>query len=157
MEELDSMFGMVGYLMMCFAVSCVLTVIVAMFRPIKQHDDWKAWKLIVGLMLGVGVIPYGYAETMSLLYGPDLKTGVVEAIDEANVSGKLQFYKVIRMQGSKAHVIAIANDTNEFGWPERAVFEIDLLKDRDGWHADAYSIVNSFHRQRDGSTMPPYW
>ena len=151
------MFGMVGYLMMCFAVACVLTIIVAMFRPIKQHDDWKAWKLMLGLMVGVGVIPYGYAEGMTMAYGDQLKNGVKEAIGESQVTGKLQFFKVIRLQGKKAHAIAVANDTNEFGWPERTVFEIDLVQEKDGWHADAYSIVNSFHRQRDASTMPPYW
>ena len=81
----------------------------------------------------------------------------MEALEEAEVAGKLDFYRVTKMENSKAHVIAVAEDKNEFGMPERAVFEIDLIKKKNDWEADAYTIVNSFHRQRDATTMPPYW
>ena len=80
-----------------------------------------------------------------------------EAVHEAELAGELQFFKVVRCSEDKAHVIAVSTDENEFGSPERAVMEIDLIQEKGKWHADAYSIVNSFHRQRDSTTTPPYW
>ncbi len=151
------MFGLVGYSMACFAVACVFTIIVGMCRPIKQNDDWKPWKYILGFMVFIGSIPYGYVEILTRIKGDPLKKGVMEALEEAEVAGKLDFYRVTKMENSKAHVIAVAEDKNEFGMPERAVFEIDLIKKKNDWEADAYTIVNSFHRQRDATTMPPYW
>lgn len=151
------MFGMVGYSMMCFALGCVLTIIFGMFRPIKQNDDWKPWKYIVGFMVLFGSIPYIYVEVLTSMNGGPLKKGVQEAFQEANACGPMDYYKVLSYTPKKAHVIATTMDMNEFGLPERAVFEIDLVKGKNGWEADAYKIVNSFHRQRDGSTMPPYW
>lgn len=151
------MFGMVGYSMMCFAIACVFTIIFGMFRPIKQNDDWKPWKYIIGFMVFLGAIPYGYVETLTRFNGPPLKKAVLEAFAEADVTGPMDYYRVVKFAPTKAHVIATTMDKNEFGLPERAVFEIDLVKGKDGWEPDAYTIVNSFHRQRDGSTMPPYW
>ncbi|MBS1722054.1 MAG: hypothetical protein JSS66_03485 [Armatimonadetes bacterium] len=151
------MFGLVGYSIGAFVVASILTVVVAMFRPIKQNDDWKAWKWILGFMALTMVVPYAYAEVMTMSFGKPLKQGVQEAIDEAGCRGSLVFYKVMRANDKKAHLIAVVNDKNEFGWPERAVFEVDVVKEKDGWHADAYTIVNSFHRNRDATTMPPYW
>lgn len=151
------MFGMVGYSMMCFAIACVLTIIVGIFRPIKQNDDWKPWKYIVSIMVVLGCIPYLYVEVLTRTKGEPLKKGVLQAFSEANAIGPMDYYKVVMYTPKKAHVIATTSDRNEFGLPERAVFEIDLVKGKDGWEADAYTIVNSFHRQRDGSTMPPYW
>ena len=58
---------------------------------------------------------------------------------------------------SKAHVIASATDRNVFGKFEPVIMEIDLGKSSNGWHADSYSIISSFQRQRDATTMPPYW
>ena len=151
------MFGIVGYAIGCFAVACALTVVVAMFRPIKQNDDWKAWKWIVGFMITLAAIPYCYVEGLTLMFGKPMVNGVKEAIDESNMKGDLIYFRVVRCSEEKAHVLAVAADANEFGWPERAVIEMDLAKTKGDWHADAYSIVNSFHRQRDSSTTPPYW
>lgn len=151
------MFGIVGYSMGCFAVACVLTICVGMCRPIKQNDDWKPWKYILGFMIGIGSIPYGYVEVLTRVKGNPLKQGVFDALEEAGIRGRFEFYRVVSFTPTKAHVIAVTNDTNEFGLPERAVLEVDLLKNPDGWEADAYTIVNSFHRQRDATTMPPYW
>lgn len=151
------MFGLVGYIMICFAVGCVFTIIVGMFRPIKQHDDWKAWKVLVGTMLAVGTVPYGYVEAMTASKGAKMKSGVLEAIHEAELVGKLTYFKVITADEKKAHVIASATDRNEFGHDEPVMMEIDLKKDAEGWHPDSYSIISSFKRQRDASTMPPYW
>jgi len=157
LEDPFSMFGLVGYLMMCFAVSCVFTVLVAMFRPIKQQDDWKAWRVILGSMIVVGSLPYGYVEAMTASHGQLLKHGVQESIDEAELNGRLQFFKVLFANEKVAHVIAVASDKNEFGLPERVVMDVNLKAGKDGWHSDSYSIVSSFKRQRDATTMPPYW
>lgn len=140
-----------------FAIACVVTVVVAMFRPIKQQDDWKAWKVIVGSMIVVGVIPYGYVEVMTKINGQKLAPGVQSALDEAEIQGKLQFFKVIWANEKMAHVIAVSTDQNEFGMPERMIMEIDLKPGKKEWEADAYSIISSFKRQRDATTMPPYW
>jgi len=151
------LFGLVGYSIASFFIACLLTVIVAMFRPIKQNDDWKAWKWIVGFMVTIGSLPYAYVEGLTAIKGKTMKGAVQEAVHEAELQGELQFYKVVRVADSKAHVIAVSTDENEFGSPERAIMEIDLVQEKGQWHADAYSIVNSFHRQRDATTTPPYW
>lgn len=157
MEASSSVFGIVGYIIASFAIGCIVTVFVAMCRPIKQNDDWKAWKVIVGVMAVVGLVPYTYVEVVTAMYGKPLQEGVHDALDEAEVEGPLVYYKVIRADEKNAHVIAVAKDQNEFGQLERAVMEIDLKKDKAGWVADAYTVVNSYKRQRDGGTMPPYW
>ena len=151
------MFGLVGYTMVCFAIGCVFTIIVAMFRPIKQHDDWKAWKVLVGIMVTVGVIPYGYVEFMTASRGADLKSGVLQAVSEAELVGQLKYFKVVTANEKKAHVIASATDRNEFGHDEPVIMEVDLKFDKDGWFPEAYTIISSFKRQRDATTMPPYW
>lgn len=151
------MFGLVGYIMVCFAVGCVLTIVVGMFRPIKQQDDWKAWKVLVGIMIAVGIIPYGYVEGLTMAQGTSLKTGVQEAIGEAELDGTLTYFKVLRANEKKAHIIASATDRNIFGVYEPVMMEIDLANTSDGWHADSYTIISSFQRQRDATTMPPYW
>lgn len=151
------MFGLVGYIMAVFAVACILTVVVAMFRPIKQQDDWKAWKLIVGLMAGIGALPYGYVEILTKVKGEDLKPAIEDAKNEADVLGSIIYYKVLWASDKTTHVLAVFNDKNEFGLAERAIMEIDLVKGKNGWEADAYTMVSSFKRQRDATTMPPYW
>ncbi len=151
------MFGLVGYTMASFAVGCVLTLIVGLFRPIKQNDDWKPWKYILIFMGVVCAIPYGYTESLTAMFGKPMKDGVQQALDDAQTKGDLIYYKVVQYQGEKAKVIAVANDKNEVGYAERAIFEVDLEKGKNGWNAASYETISSFSRQRDGTTMPPYW
>jgi hypothetical protein len=151
------MLGLVGYTIGCLIVAAIMTTIVHFFRPIKVNDDAKVWKPLIGFTLVVMVLPYLYHEVMTRAHGRGMGSGIDEALDSAGVAGPLRYFRVLSADGKKATVLAVAQDKNQWGMSEHAVVEVDLAKDRGRWEATAYKIVNSFSRQRDETTMPPYW
>lgn len=151
------MLGLVGYSMACFAVAVLLTIIVHMFRPIKQNDDFKAWKWVGGFMLFVGAIPYGYTEAMTYAHGKPMSEPIREALGDAGVDGDLVYYKVRYVNGKDASVIAVAEDRNIFGTYENSIFHVDLHREGGSWKPVEYEVVNSYQRQKDATTFPPYW
>ncbi|MCW5938871.1 MAG: hypothetical protein KF884_04995 [Fimbriimonadaceae bacterium] len=151
------MLGLVGYSIGCLVIGALMTTIIHFFRPIKVNDDAKVWKpLIVSTLIAMAV-PYIYGEVMTRMHGTGMSSGISEALDSAGVIGPLKYFRVMTASDSKATVIAVANDKNEWGMAENAVVEVDLVKDKGRWEATSYKIVNSFSRQRDETTMPPYW
>jgi hypothetical protein len=151
------MLGLVGYTIGCLLVGAVLTTIVHFFRPIKVNDEAKVWKPLIGFTLLAMAVPYVHGEVMTRMHGHGMSDGINEALDSAGILGPLKYFRVVSANDERATVIAVANDKNEWGMPENAVVEVDLVKRRGSWEAEAYKIVNSFSRQRDETTMPPYW
>ncbi len=150
--------GIIGYLLACLIVGVILTICVGMFRPIQKTDEFKPWKLIITFFITLTILPYGWAEVMTRWKGADMKKSVAAVLTEAEVKGDLVYYKVLYTAGDSAKVIAVGSEAS--GWSasqEHIVFAIDMSKGEKGWHAKEYSIVNSFKRGKDGTTIPPYW
>ncbi len=153
------MIQMIGYLLACFFVGVLLTVGVAMFRPIRQNDEFKSWRYMLAFFAVVAALPYVWVEFLTKKHAADVSKAVKVAIQDAEVDGKLDYYKVTSFneKENKAKVIAVSNEKSEFGNMERTVMTINIVRDEDGWRADEYAFVNSFKRGRDNCTMPPFW
>ncbi|MCW5937859.1 MAG: hypothetical protein KIT11_11210 [Fimbriimonadaceae bacterium] len=151
------MLGLVGYSMSCFAIAVLLTVIVHFFRPIRQNDSFPAWKWILGFVIAVGAIPYGYTEILTKMKGDGMVEPIKVALGDAGVDGDLLYYRIRYTDDQRASVIAVAEDKNVFGTYESAVFYVDLEKTKGSWEPTSYEVVNSYQRQKDATTFPPYW
>lgn len=145
------------YGLACFAAAAVVTVIVSLFRPIKQKDDFKSWRILLGSFVAALALPYGYYEGLTKLQGSGMDVAYEDILVDADVAGEMVYYKVLSTDGKKARTLLVAEDKDEGGFPERAVFTVELTKGRNGWEAESYEVVNSFARQKDGFTFPPYW
>lgn len=145
------------YGLACFAGASVVTVIVSLFRPIKQKDEFKSWRvLLVSFVLALA-LPYAYFEGLTKLKGKGMDVAYEDILVDADVAGEMVYFKVLEADGKSAKTLMVAEDKDEGGFPERAVFKVDLSRGKHGWEAESYEVVNSFARQKDGFTFPPYW
>lgn len=151
------MIGFIFYGLACFFAAVLVTIVISLFRPIKQKDDFKSGRiLLVSFVLALG-IPYGYFEALTRLKGTGMDVAYEDILVDADVAGDMVYYKVINVKGDVAKTVMVAEDKDEGGMPERAVFEVELRNGKRGWEAESYEVVNSFARQKDGFTFPPYW
>ena len=151
------MFGLVGYFMLCLLVAGVLTVLLALFRPIKKQDEFRSWRWTAGLFAVCAALPYSYAEFMTRSKGQEMRPAVEEVIPDAEIKGDLAYYKVWKSDGKQAEIIGVANDQNVWGLRERVVFLAKLKHEGRNWNLEHYEILNSDKRKLDGSSFPPYW
>lgn len=151
------MIGVIGYLIGCFFVAVILTIIVAMFRPIKQHDDFRSWRVTLALLLLAVAGPYGYGEVMTRMHGAPMEPAVRQLVEDAEVRGELEYFKVLTFSDAGARVIAVANERSDWGGIERPVIAINMVKEDGEWVAKEYNFVNSFKRGKDSVSLPPYW
>ena len=156
-SENQKMVASIGYFIACFLVGVLLTGIVALFRPIKQHDDFKSWRWMFGLTLGVIALPYLYAEIVTRTQGAQFKPAVMDVMEGAEVEGKLAFYKVTLLRGDKARIVIVADDRAEWGGTERCIITAQMTKSGNRWEASNFRVLSSFRRGRDASSIPPYW
>lgn len=151
------MIGAIIYGLACFAVAVVITIIAALFKPIKKKDDAKSWRVLLVSFIVTILAPYGYYEVLTRLKGADMDVAYEDVLVDADVAGDIVYYKVVGTKGDTAKTILVADDKDEGGFPERAVFTVELKQGAKGWTAESYEVVNSFARQKDGFTFPPYW
>lgn len=149
--------GVIGYLIACLVVAALITVVIGLFRPIRKHDEFRSWRYTLGLFVFAVFAPYAYAEVMTRIHGTKMTDAVKQVLPEAEIKGKLAYYKVLACSSSSAKVIAVAEESSGWGPKEHAVMAIDLVKEAKGWKAKEFTIVNSFKRGKDGTTIPPYW
>lgn len=151
------MIGAIIYGLACFAVAVVVTIIAALLKPIKKKDEAKSWRvLLISFILAIAA-PYGYNETLTRLKGANMDVAYEDVLVDADVAGDVVYYKVLGSKGDTAKTVLVADDKDEGGFPERAVFTVELKHGEKGWVAESYEVVNSFARQKDGFTFPPYW
>lgn len=151
------MIGSIGYGIACIVAGCLLTFLISLFRPIRQVDSFKAPFWIFGLALAVGILPYAVAEFFTRQNGAAMAAAVEEASLDAEIGGKVDYFKVLWVKDNKARVIFTADELNEFGTKERTVVATTLVRDKSTWVADDYNIVTSYQRKKDHTTFPPYW
>lgn len=148
---------MIAYLLACLVAAFVLTIVVSLFRKVERLDDFKSWRYTMTFFPILVLAPYGYAEVMTRVHGDDMQDAVTDLMDDAGIYGDLAYYKVRHADEEKATIVAVALEESKWGDKERTVFTADLSHGKRGWEADEYEIVNSFMRQKDSSTFPPFW
>ncbi len=145
-----------AYMLGCLAIGFVLTIGVSMFRSTK-NDDFKSWYWIAGFSVLAGVGPYLYHEHLTRKWSPTFEKPAAAVLRQAQVAGKLAYFRVVSVSDSSAKLVVVANEKGQFGEPERTVLEVEMVKKTDKWSPKSYSFINSFKRQKDSTTMPPYW
>ena len=155
-KAMDSL-GMLGYGIACFAVAIVLTLLVALFRPIKKHDDLLSWKVLSFCYVFTLFAPYGYIEVMTQWKGAPLSAAIHEVCDGVTKEGRFQYFKVLTCDETKARVIAVNKEKSFWGGDERSVMAINLVKTNGKWEATEFNWVYSDQRNKDSVTLPPYW
>ncbi len=153
-----SALGMIAYMIASLIVGGVLTVILSIFRSIKEHDNFRSWRYMIAFSLIVAVAPYLYAEAKTKMDGGGMEKGVESVIKSGKVDGKVQYFRVMKSDGQTARVIIVAKEKTTLNENESCVIDATLVYDRKkGWKAKEYEFVDSFKRNKDGVTFPPYW
>jgi hypothetical protein len=151
------MLGLFFYAAGSFVVAMVLTFLYSMFRTVKARDEYKSWKVLAIFSFVVFAGPYGYNEYLTRRFAGDMKQAVLDGIDDAGITGQLNYFRVISAKDNTVRVIAVATEQQGWGGTERPVLAITLKKDKKGWRSDTYLVVNSISRNADSYTFPPYY
>jgi hypothetical protein len=141
----------------CFAIAMILTIIVAMFKPIQTRDDWKSWRTFTVMMILTAIAPYMWAEGLTAKYGGTMKKTVEGVLYDAEIDGPLEFYKVIWFKDNKARVLAVSTEQANWGGTDRPLVAMTLVKKGDKWALETYRVVRSDERNEDGFSFPPYF
>lgn len=150
--------GMIAYIIGALVAGGVLTVVVALFRSVQNHDNFRSWRYILVFAILVGFAPYVYAEVKTKLHGPDMQEAVDTTIRLARVKGEASFFKVMSASDTEARLIVVAHEKTTLNPRESCVLKVHLKKDpKRGWRPHKYEFVDSFKRGKDGVTFPPYW
>ena len=152
------MLGMIGYLVAAFFVAIILTIGISLFRPIKRHDDFLSWRILVVVYLLVVFAPYGWVEYLTRTHGQDMDKAVMKVVNAKTNGGKLDYYKVVKYSDGSARVIAVVVERSKWGGDERPVLAMTLEPDEEEtWVPTEYRFVNSDERNKDSATLPPYY
>lgn len=151
------MIGFIGYLIACFFVAVVLTMVFAMFRPVRKNDDILSWRVMAVMFVMAIAAPYGYVEAVTRMNQDGMEQAVKDAALSLTKSGEFQYFKVLTQKDTKARVIAVVTETSKWGGDERAVLAFTMEKKADKWEPTEFNWVTSDQRNRDSVSLPPYW
>lgn len=150
--------AMIGYLVGAVFVGIILTVVVSIFRSVKRQDDFRAWRWIIIFSLLAALAPYGYAEVLTRINGESMKDAVDSVLKSGKVTGQLSYYKVMQTNGDTARVLIVAHEKTTLYDNECCIIQANLVRDpKKGWKAKDFEFIDSFKRNKDGITFPPYW
>jgi hypothetical protein len=128
-----------------------------MMRPVNSRDELKSWKVMLVFYVLSLTGPYAYAEVMTRLVGQTMASAVNSAVDDSEVGGDLQYYKVISYNGKSARVVAVTHGKADWGGSDNPVVAMTLDKDGKQWKVNSFRIVSSWHFGEDGYTFPPFF
>ena len=151
------MLGMIAYLIACGVAAMILTVVLAMIRPIKRMDDFLSWRVMAWMFLLTVFAPYGYIEFLTYQFGKEMSSVVLEVMQQTSDSDEVRYYKVLKYTENTARVIAVGEEPTGWGGTERPLIAMTLRREDGEWIADEYNFVVSDKRGFDSSTLPPYW
>lgn len=150
--------AMIGYLVGALFIGIILTVVVSIFRSVKRQDDFRPWRWIIGFSVLAAITPYAIAEALTQMNGESMKEAVDSVLKSGKVTGKLAYFKVMRTKGDTANVLIVAHEKTTLYENESCIIQANLVRDpKKGWKAEDYEFVDSFKRNKDGITFPPYW
>jgi hypothetical protein len=101
--------------------------------------------------------PYLYADLLTRKSGTDFEKIVRKTMSEAEVGGKMEYFRVLTLTDRSARIVAVATEPSSIGFMDRVVMTIDLSYSGKKWEAKQYQFVSSFKRGKDAVSMPPYW
>lgn len=148
---------MIAYLIACAVAAVILTVIMAMIRPIKRMDDFLSWRVAFWMFLLTVFSPYAYIEFMTYQFGKGMSAVVLEVMQDTSDSDEVRYFKVLKYSDDTARVIAVGEEPTGWGGTERPLIAMTLHREDGVWVADEYNFVVSDKRGFDSSTLPPYW
>lgn len=129
-----------------------------MFRPIQDKGESRPWLAFIFWMIFVFSAPYLFAEVLTRFVVKGIDKPVKNAYDGVEISGPMQFYRVIWYTGDKAKVVAVGKEPQSWGGTDRPLVTFNMVKDAKGnWQCKNYKLVYSDKNNRDGYTFPPYW
>ncbi|MCH7945830.1 MAG: hypothetical protein IIC73_07435 [Armatimonadetes bacterium] len=141
----------------CLVLAAILTVFISLVRPIKKLDTFLSWRWLLAFYVVALVVPYGYTEIMTRVYGGPMEAAVEETMLGASNMGVLDYYKVFSCRNGKARVIAVGIEKSDWGGDERPIMGINLELNDGIWEAVEFNWVTSEQRSKDSVTLPPYW
>lgn len=145
-----------AYMLGCLAVGFVLTIVVSLFRSTK-NENFKSGYFIFAFAVIAGFSPYIWHEHLTRKWSPLVGKPLASVVMQARVAGKMSYFRVLSADESRIKAVVVCNEKGQFGEPERTVMEVELQNKKGKWHAASYAFINSFKRQKDSTTMPPYW
>lgn len=152
-----SALGMIAYLFGCFVIGAILTLIVSIFRSVKNHDNFRSWRYMVVFGLLVSFAPYVYAESLTKMNGAGMEKAVERTVKQAKIKGEAKFFRVTKVDESRAEIIIVAKEKTTTNDAESCVLRAELEKKKGKWVPKSYEFIDSFDRGKDGMTFPPYW
>lgn len=151
------MIGVISYLIVCVAVSGILTFLYVMTRPIRARDELRSWRVWMAVMAFVVATPYLIIEAQTRIWGDKMKEAVDDAVYEAGIEGPLLYFKVLLYQGDKARVLAVGQEETTWGGKDNPAMQMTLARKDGKWSAESYNIIYSDNRNLDGIVFPPFW
>lgn len=146
-----------GYFVLCVLMGIGITVVLGALRPVKRHDDFRAWWWTAFFTLIFVSLPYIRAEWLTQKHGEGMRPAVERVLRAGKIKGHLDHYKVVSVNEARAEVIIVAREQTLINPTEGVIMTANLTK-RDGkWRATTFKFIDSFKRNKDGTTFPPYW
>ena len=154
------MLGFIGYMGVSIFAAMVLMFLYSLVRPIRANAEFRPGKCMLILSPVLFFIPYGLVEVQTRLFaGPSMDGAVNDAIQDAQISRGLLYYKVLYRWGDNARLVIVGSD--DVNWSkdavERTVLAATVHKDEDKWNLVGYTVVSSIERGADSTTLPPFW
>lgn len=112
--------------------------------------------MIIGFILTISA-PYAFVEMQTKKHRLEFADAVGDAYNEADVKGTLKYFKVVQYSDTKAKVIAVGQEDNEFSGMEHPVISVEMSKTTDGWTASSYTVLASTRLNQDRLVFPPYF
>ncbi|MBN9504295.1 MAG: hypothetical protein BGO01_03920 [Armatimonadetes bacterium 55-13] len=151
------MFGLMFYAIGCFFLAGILTFISTMFRPIQDKGESRPWRaFFVWMVLCMGT-PYIYSEILTRSLGPKMDKSIRYAYDSLDITGPMQYYRVIWTTGNSAKVIVVGLEKQSWGGKDRPLAAFNMIKEGEKWKVQNYRLVYSDRLNKDGISFPPYW
>jgi amino acid transporter len=151
------MFGVIVFAGVAFVVAFVMTMLYLMTRRFEFRDEARPGRVFVIWFIIAVVGPYLFVETLTRSVGPTMSDAVKAGYDDADFRGPLLYYKVLFYTGTKAKVVAIGEEKQDWGGMDHPTVTMDLLFDDGKWKMDSYHVAISDRMNRDGIIYPPYW
>lgn len=146
-----------GYFVVCVFIGFGITIVLGVLNPVKKQDGFRSWWWTAFFALVLLSLPYARAEWLTQKHGDAMRPAVDRALRAAKVKGHLDYYKVVKVTESRAEIIIVAREQTLTNPTEGAIMTADLEMRKGKWRATTFRFIDSFKRNRDGTTFPPYW
>ena len=146
-----------GYFVICIFIGFGLTVVLSALLPVKNQDGFRSWWWTACFTLVLVSLPYARVEWLTQRHGEGMRPAVERVLRAAKIKGRLDYYKVVKVNEARADIIMVAREQTLTNPTEGVVLTADLEMRNGNWRANTFRFIDSVKRNRDGTTFPPYW